>query len=110
MVHRLAALHDAHDGGLRLVMPVGGDALVRFLVLLRRFLELDLVDLDAVLGVGKGEVDGEGVGSVDVAALGVLGEDAVSGAGERLEGAVEFGGGLDGLVHSQRLASGAGVE
>ena len=93
MPHRLAALHDPDDGGLRLVMPVGSDALVRFLVFLRRFLELDLVDLDAVFGVGEGEVDGEGVGRVDVAAFRVFGEDAVAGAGEGLEGAIQFRGG-----------------
>src|SRR5437667_7901254 len=48
---RLARLHDAHDGGLRLELAVGGDALVRVAVLVPRLPQLDLVDLDAVLGV-----------------------------------------------------------
>lgn len=57
-----AGLEDAHDGGLRLVVAVGGDALVGFFVLGGGFLQLDGVDLDAVFRVGEGRVQREGVG------------------------------------------------
>lgn len=84
MHDRLPALHDPHDRRLRLVVAVRRDPLVRFLVLGFRLLELDLVDLDAVLRVGEVAVEGEGVGRVDVLAFGRFGQDAVSGAGEGL--------------------------
>jgi hypothetical protein len=92
----LARLEDAHDRRLRLVVPVGRDALVRLLVLGGRFLELDRVDFDAVFGVGERRVEREGVGRRNVAALGVLAEGPDLGACEGLEGAVEFGGGWGG--------------
>lgn len=91
MTNTLLPLHDPHHGRLRLVRAIGGHALMRFLVLLFRLLGLDLVDFDAVFGVGEGGVEGEGVGFVDVFALWGFGEDAVAGAGEGLEGALEFG-------------------
>lgn len=73
MRDRLLLLHDPHHGRLGLVRAVRRHALVRFLVLLLRLLGLDLVDLDAVFGVGEGGVEGEGVGAVDVFALGGFG-------------------------------------
>lgn len=75
---------------MRLVVPVRGDPLMGLLVLGFRLFELDLVDLDAVFGVGEAEVDGEGVCVVDVFAFGRFGEDTVFCAGEGLEGAFEF--------------------
>ena len=76
----LAGLHDANDGGLGFVVAVGGDALVGFFVFGDGFFGLDLVDFDAVFCVGEAEVDGEGVGVVDVFAFGGLGQDPVFGA------------------------------
>lgn len=87
----LPRLQDADNGRLGLVVAVGGDALVGFLVLGGRLFELHRVDLDAVFGVAEGGVEGEGVGGGDVAAFGVLGEGAQFRAGKGLEGAVEFG-------------------
>ena len=87
----LAALHDAHDRRLRFVLPVAADVLVRGRVLFFRLPELDLVDLDAVLGVGEADVDREAVRRGHFAPLGFLLEDLVSGAGQRLEGATHLG-------------------
>ncbi len=91
MRNRFPALHDAHDGGLRFEIAVGGDAFVRLLVFGLGFFGLDLVDLDAVFGVGEGEVYIEGVIDVDVFAFWVFAQDAVAGAGEGLQGSFEFG-------------------
>lgn len=63
---------------------------MRFLILFFRFLGLDLIDFDAVFGVDEKGVEGKGVGAVDVFAAGGFGEDAVAGAGEGLEGSLEF--------------------
>jgi hypothetical protein len=84
----LARLQDAHNGCLGLVVAVCGDALMGLFVLGGGLFELHRVDLDAVFGVAEGGVEGECVGVVDVAALGVLGQRAQFGAGEGLEGAV----------------------
>jgi hypothetical protein len=46
---------------------------VRLLVFFFGFFELDLVDFDAVFGVGEVRVEGEGVGGLDVFGLGVFG-------------------------------------
>jgi hypothetical protein len=53
-------------------VSVGGDALVRRLIFLFCFLELDLVDLDAGLRVGEVGVEPEFVGWVYVLAFGAL--------------------------------------
>ena len=58
----LSALHDAHDRRLCLEVAVLCHAHVRFFVFFFGFFELDLVDLDAVFGVGEVGVEGEGVG------------------------------------------------
>ena len=78
----LAALHDAHNGRLRLVLSVALDVLVRRPVLFLGLLELDLIDFDSILDVGKRQVDLEAVGRVDVSAFGSLGQDSVFGTGE----------------------------
>ena len=88
MRDRLAALHDAHDGGLGLELPVRGDAGVRGPVLRFRLLGLDLVDLDAVFGMSEGVVDREGVRVVDFFALRVLAQNTVTCTGEGLERAL----------------------
>jgi hypothetical protein len=90
MRNPLARLQYAHNSRLGLVVPVGSDAFVRFLIFGDGLFELDLVDLNAVLGVGKGGVEGESVSGINVAAFGVFGEGPDFGAGERLQGAVEF--------------------
>jgi hypothetical protein len=61
-----------------------------FLILRFGFFELNLVDLDAVLWIGEFSIYAEGVGVVDVFAFGSFGENAVFGAGEGLEGSLEF--------------------
>ena len=73
MTNPLPSLQNPHNRRLGFVVTVSGDALVGFLVFLRRLFELDGVDLDAVFGVVEGAVEGEGVGRVDVSTLGVLG-------------------------------------
>lgn len=90
MANGLPALHDAHDSRLRLEIAVLCDTHVRFFVFFFGLFELDLVDLDAVFGVGEVRVEGESVGGRDVFAFGVFGEGAQFGAGERLESAFDF--------------------
>jgi hypothetical protein len=53
-------------------VSIGGNTLVRRLILLFCFLELDLVDLDAGLLVGEVGVEPEFVGWVYVLAFGAL--------------------------------------
>ena len=69
MFDRLSALHDSHNSGLCLIMPIGGYTLVGLLILLFSLLELDLVDLDAILGIGEAQVDSEGVSLIYVLAF-----------------------------------------
>jgi len=69
----LAALHDAHNGRLRLEVAVRRHALVRLLVLLLGLLELHLVDLDPVFLVSEAVVDAERVRVGNLSALGVFG-------------------------------------
>lgn len=90
MRDHLAGLHDAHNGRLGLVSPIGRDALMRLFIFFLSLLGLDLVDLDAVLGVGEVRVDGKGVGVIDVFALGRLAEYPVFGACEGLQGSLEL--------------------
>lgn len=80
-----AALHDAHNSGLSLIVPIRGNPLMRRLVLLLRFLELDLIDFDAELRVCEGGVVGEFVGGRHVSAFRLFGEDTVFCACEGLE-------------------------
>lgn len=80
----LPALHDPHNGRLRLVMSVRGNPLVRFLVLFFRLFELDLVDFDSVLWVCEAVVDGELVVFANVSPLRCFAQDSVFGACEGL--------------------------
>ncbi len=80
----LPALHDAHNGRLRLVMPVRGNTLVRFLVLFFGLFELDLVDLDPVLGVREAVVDGEPIVFADISPFRCFTEYSVFGTCEGL--------------------------
>jgi hypothetical protein len=73
MTDALARLQNSDNGGLSLVVAVRGNALVGFLVLGSCFLELDCVDLYAVFGIGKGCVECEGIGFVNVTTFRVLG-------------------------------------
>ena len=95
----LAELEDTHNGGLILAAVVHGDALVAFLVLGGRLFELHHVGLDTMLGFGKVFAEGEGFAGVDVAAFRVFDEGAVFGAGDGLEGAVEFVGSCGGYQY-----------
>lgn len=71
---------------------------MRFLVFFLGFLELDLVNLDAVFGVGEVGVEGEGVSGRDVFPFGVFGERSQFGAGERLKSALYFVFGCEGML------------
>lgn len=73
MAEGLAALHNAHDGSLRLEMAVGSNPLVRRLGFLFGLLQLDLVDLDAHLLVAEIRVVREFIARVHLFALRVLG-------------------------------------
>ena len=86
----LSALHDAYNGRLGLEGAVSRDSLMCLLILLLGLLSLDLIDFDAVFGVLEVVVDTEGVAIVDVFAFGVLAEDAIFGAGEGLQCALEL--------------------
>lgn len=90
MADGLPALHNAHDRRLRLEVAVFRDAHVRFFVFLSGLFELDLVDFDAIFGVSKVRVEGEGVSGRDIFAFGVFGERAQFGAGEGLKSALYF--------------------
>ena len=57
MTDLLPALHDPHDRRLRLIVSISSYTLMCLLVLLFRLFELDLVDLDAHLGVAEGGVE-----------------------------------------------------
>lgn len=80
MLDSLATLHDAHNSCLSFVVPVGRDSLVSRLVLLLGLLQLDLVDLDAHLGVGEAGIVGEAVGCFDLLALWRFRQDPIFGA------------------------------
>lgn len=90
MSDSLSALHDAHNSCLSLEATLHSDTLVRFLVLGLSFLELNLIDLDAILGMVKVGIEGKCVGCVDIPTLGMLGERSKFGAGERLKGSIEI--------------------
>lgn len=84
MTDGLATLHDPHYRSLAFEVAIFGYTFVCLLVLLFGLFQLHLIDLDAVLGVFKAGVDGEGVGVVDVFAFGMFGQRPKLGAGERL--------------------------
>lgn len=86
----LAALHDAHNRRLCLIVSVGRDSFVSRFVLLLGLLQLDLVNFDAHLGVGEARIVREHVGRFDFLALGRLRQDAVFGACQRLQRALQF--------------------
>lgn len=78
MGNLLATLHDPHNRRLRLELAVLLDAFVRLFVLFLGLFQLDLVDLDAHLGVGEGSVVAEFVGRRHFAAFRVFGQHAVA--------------------------------
>lgn len=80
----LAALHDAHDCRLSLIVSIGRYTLVCCLVLFFGLFKLDLIDLDAILYIGEAGVVGEFVCGCDLSTFGVLGQNPVLGARERL--------------------------
>lgn len=90
MLDRLATLHDAHNRRLGLVVSVGRDSFVGRLVLLLGLLQLDLVDLDAHLGVGEAGIIGEDVGCLYLLALWCFRQDAIFGACEGLQRSLQF--------------------
>ena len=78
----LTALHDADKCSLGFVLPVLSNAFMGLLVLLLSLLELDLVDLDAVLWILEGKVDAKCIGWIDIAAFGCFNENTDFAAGE----------------------------
>ena len=85
-------LQDPHNRSLRFVVPICGDTLVCLLVLGGGLFELNRVDLDTIFSVRELFIYRKFIRGVDVAAFGVLRQGAKFGAGQRLQGAVEFGG------------------
>lgn len=85
-----AALHDPHDGRLRLKMSVGCHPLVRLLVLLLRLLKLNLIDLDPELRVRKARIEREFIRRSDVSSLWLLAEHPIFGTCQRLKRALEL--------------------
>lgn len=82
MLDGLAALHDAHNRRLGLIVSVGRDSFVGCLVLLLGLLQLDLVDLDAHLGIGEASIVGEDIGCFYLLTLRCFRQDTVFGASE----------------------------
>jgi hypothetical protein len=62
MTNSLPALHNPHNRRLSLEIAIFGHTHVRLFVFFFGFLELDLVDLDAVFGVCEVGVESESVG------------------------------------------------
>lgn len=81
VAERFPHLHDAHDRGVDLVLPVLVHALLRGLLLLRRLLHLDLIDLYSKELIRKLIVKLELVVILDFAPLRNLGDDAGLAAG-----------------------------
>lgn len=111
----LASLHDSHNGsidlrererekkevrgkermlqktiGSDLVLPVQEDPFLGILLLLGGLLELDGIHLDPGQRVLQAIVEGEEVISVNVLALGSLGQDPDLATRQRLEGPLQF--------------------
>jgi hypothetical protein len=61
--------HDSHNGRLNLELPISFDRFVGIALFLGCFLELDLIDFDAVEGRCEGLVDGEDVIGADILAF-----------------------------------------
>ena len=74
MRYQLSTLENANDSSLALEVAVLGNAGMSFLILFFRLFELDLVDLDTVLGMLEVRVDRERVGFIDVSASRMLRE------------------------------------
>jgi hypothetical protein len=91
MRNRLPSLHNPDNRCLRLKLPISRHADVCFFVFFFRLFQLDRVDLDAVFGVCEGGVQGERVCGGDFAAFWGLGKGTEFGAGEGLEGPLDFG-------------------
>ena len=77
MCDTFPTLHDPDNSRLRLVVTVRSDTLVSLLILLFRFLRLDLVDLDAVSWVYEIEIDSESIAVVDIFPFWLFAKDAV---------------------------------
>lgn len=85
MRNDLATFHDTHDRRLRLQVTICCHPFVRRLVLLLRFLQLDLVDLDSHLGVCEPRVVCKLIRPLHLPTLRCLAEHSVFGTGQRLQ-------------------------
>jgi hypothetical protein len=90
MPYFLPRLHDPHNRRLDFELAVAFDGVVRLDLFLGCFLELDLVDFEAVEGGCEGAVEGECVGGVDFFSLCGFGEDAGFSTCQGLECPFEF--------------------
>ena len=88
MADAFPRLQDPHNRRLRLVVPIGSNALMRFFVLGCGFFELHGVNLDAVFRVAESGVQSECVSGIYVSAFGMFGQRPEFGAGEGLESTV----------------------
>ena len=84
MCDALPTLHDPDNSRLRLVVTVCSDTLVGLLILLFRFLRLDLVDLDPVPWVHEAEIHRESIAVIDIFPSWLFAKDAVLGTSKRL--------------------------
>lgn len=91
MRDRLSTLHNPHNRRLSLVLSVLMHPLMRLLIFFLRFLQLDLIDLDPVLGICESEVRGKGVVVIDLPSFGMFCKHTELGTGERLQGSLELG-------------------
>ncbi len=80
----LAAFHDPHNGCLSLIVSICHHPFMRLFVLLFGFLRLDLIDLNAVFGVGEIEIHGKRIAVADIPATGCLRQYSIFCTGKRL--------------------------
>ena len=77
MCDAFPTLHDPDNSRLRLVVTVCSDTLVSLLILLFRFLRLDLIYLDTVPWVHEVEIHSESIAVVDIFPFRLFAKDAV---------------------------------
>src|ERR1700722_765019 len=82
MRDRLSTLHNPHNRRLSLVLSVLMHPLMRLLIFFLRFLQLDLIDLDPILGICESEVYGKGVVVIDLPSFGMFCKHTELGTGE----------------------------